>query len=67
MDSALGGGGGRFGEVTIRAEIKVCRVYQGCSDLNQEGSSYDVEALDAFARKVAAALNTSVTVVPQSR
>ena len=55
------------GEVTIRAEIKVCRVYQGCSDLNQEGSSYDVEALDAFARKVAAALDTSVTVIPQSR
>jgi hypothetical protein len=52
------------GEITIRAEIKVCRTFQGCSDLNQQGSSYDVEALDTFARKVAGALNTQVTVVP---
>jgi hypothetical protein len=54
------------GDVTIRAEIKVCRVFQGCSGLNQQGSSYDVEALDTFARKVASALKTQVTVVPST-
>ncbi len=52
------------GAITIRAEIKVCRVYQGCSDLNGEGSQPDLDALDAFVQGVGQSLGSTITVLP---
>lgn len=52
------------GEVTVHAELKVCRAFQGCTDLNQQGSSRDAEALAEFAQRLAESLHSKVSVVP---
>lgn len=54
----------QMGAVTIRAEIKICRTFQGCTDIKNEASEPDIDALDEFAHEVARSLNVSVTVDP---
>lgn len=54
----------QMGAVTIRAEIKICRVFQGCTDIKNEAAPQDIDALDEFAHEVARSLNVAVNVVP---
>ena len=54
----------QVGAVPLRAEIKICRVFQCCTDLKGEAAPQDIDALDEFAHEVARSLNVGVTVAP---
>lgn len=51
------------GTVSIRGEVKICRLFRGCTDLNGEGTEMDVDALDRFAHGVGNALGVDVAVM----
>lgn len=52
------------GSVTLRVEVKICRLFQPCVPLNDEVAPQDLEALDALAQEMGRVTQTTVTVIP---
>ena len=53
------------GSVTLRVEVKICRLFQPCVPLKDEVASQDLEALEALAMELSRVTQTTATVIPR--